>query len=517
MGNASPYSLRGIAENVAAGAQAVTSRFFAPVGYRPATTAPAPAPAAPAPPPQLGGVNLGAIRRREEAAGMKDGGPIKGKGGPTEDNIPIMASKGEFMVKAKAVKKLGVPFMHKLNAIADGKDEPAAKPKGLGARKMAKGGLVDEIPTDGYPKVAVNNPVTGSEVSRNVGNTLMALPGAAPALGALRTLAPATQAGQAVGTAAGAAGQVGAAVAPVGVPAAAATALGVAASPAPESQAPVALGAQRPPTAPAAAPVAATPAPTTVMGAGATRVDGSSSPLFSNAPAADNASLMARGAVSPQNQGALNGIQARQDAGDAARAAKSQFDQQVAEAAATNRAGGFGTGEVNPDPRAAVVGQLAGKRLTARGAGVLANIAATDAAATNATANTKIAQERLGIEKGTARADQAGKQQLLDAQTAYSKAAAGGDVKEMVRAENVLRAVQGKYEREIPNKFTVVPGGQEIVDGQIVRTPSTVLDNQTGQFVQQTGAVRKPAIAEGSISTVNGKTAKYIGGQWVPQ
>ena len=54
------------------------------------------------------------------------GGPIGGHGGPTQDNIPVMASKGEFMMQADAVDHYGVGFMHAVNA-----------------KRLAGGGLVD--------------------------------------------------------------------------------------------------------------------------------------------------------------------------------------------------------------------------------------------------------------------------------------------------------------------------------------------------------------------------------------
>lgn len=113
-----------------------------------------------------------ATQRREKAAGLAKGGAIRGKGTATSDDIPIMASNGEYMVKAAAVKKLGVPFMNKLNSIADHPDkETAAEDKGETAatekkeqasgrpmkkrhggavRKMAGGGLVVYDPKNAY-------------------------------------------------------------------------------------------------------------------------------------------------------------------------------------------------------------------------------------------------------------------------------------------------------------------------------------------------------------------------------
>lgn len=118
-----------------------------------------------------------ALQNREKAAGLKAGGAIRGKGTGTSDEIPIMASNGEFVIKAKAVKAIGLETLEALNAIADKPDEKDSKAEAMreygdgsespvhekaeekvegfkcgGAiRKMATGGLVDLDPAvSGY-------------------------------------------------------------------------------------------------------------------------------------------------------------------------------------------------------------------------------------------------------------------------------------------------------------------------------------------------------------------------------
>jgi hypothetical protein len=54
------------------------------------------------------------------------GGPIRGFGGPTQDNVPVLASVGEYMVNAAAVNKYGVGLFEALNA-----------------QKLALGGSID--------------------------------------------------------------------------------------------------------------------------------------------------------------------------------------------------------------------------------------------------------------------------------------------------------------------------------------------------------------------------------------
>jgi len=45
----------------------------------------------------------------------QSGGPIVGPGGPKEDKVPIMASPGEYVVKAESAKKLGKPVLEYIN------------------------------------------------------------------------------------------------------------------------------------------------------------------------------------------------------------------------------------------------------------------------------------------------------------------------------------------------------------------------------------------------------------------
>lgn len=117
--------------------------------------APKAAPASPAPGSISGYAAGTAMQAREKAAGLKGGGAIKGKGTGTSDDIPIMASNGEFMIKAKAVKKIGIETLEALNAIADKPDEKDSKADrkaegykcGGAIKKMADGGYLAETDT----------------------------------------------------------------------------------------------------------------------------------------------------------------------------------------------------------------------------------------------------------------------------------------------------------------------------------------------------------------------------------
>ena len=72
------------------------------------------------------------------------GGAIKGKGTGTSDDIPIMASNGEFMIKAKAAKKIGIEVLEALNTIADKPDEKDSKAEAAREYGDAEGNAEDK-------------------------------------------------------------------------------------------------------------------------------------------------------------------------------------------------------------------------------------------------------------------------------------------------------------------------------------------------------------------------------------
>lgn len=282
-------------------------------------------------PASLGHSKLGAVRHHPV-------GKITGKGTGTSDQVPINASNGEFILKAAAVKIIGLETLEVLNAIADRPDEKDSKTEKMAeygdaeskkedqgegpesaegmkcggkVKGMATGGLIEDPKKNSFgdaaaassnpqvqvtPSKALNqpatpgldappaNPVSGfspasidqtklgavasnpaaasiapastknsfgdaaassldarvsqipatggtfpapapdgkdnTEVSRNVGNALSALPGASPALGAIRSLAGASKVGTLLDAVGGGAGAIASKVAPYAVPAA---------------------------------------------------------------------------------------------------------------------------------------------------------------------------------------------------------------------------------------------------------------------------------------------------------
>lgn len=97
-----------------------------------------------------------ASRSSRSAEGKAEGGPIYGRGGPTEDNIPIWASAGEFMIRAAAVRRLPLAFLHAINS---GRFDLASLMKRF-ARGYASGGLVGFSAPTMMPSLAGAGPTS---------------------------------------------------------------------------------------------------------------------------------------------------------------------------------------------------------------------------------------------------------------------------------------------------------------------------------------------------------------------
>lgn len=171
------------------------------------------------------------------------------------------------------------------------------------------------------------------------------------------------------------------------------------------------------------------------------------------------------------------------------------------------------------DPIEALINN--GKPMTVRKAAAIAQLQAARTQAENATADRSLTTAKAGAEREGMELSNREKKALLTAQEAYAAAKTPAD---RAAAEQRLRAVQGKYEKEMPNRFTVVPGGQEIgADGVPVTRPASVLNNQTGEFVQQPAAastglppglkVGAPTKQADGTYTAAGKTVVIKGGK----
>jgi hypothetical protein len=125
----------------------------------------------------------------------------------------------------------------------------------------------------------------------------------------------------------------------------------------------------------------------------------------------------------------------------------------------------------------------------------------------NAT-NAEIARGRLGVEQ----ADQGLRATAAGFQTAAAKRLEAAQVEmQSAKTPEALRAAQTKIlalqGKEAQNRFTVVPGGQEIdpASGLARTLPARVIDNSSGQFVDGGGKPALPAGMVKQVGTSNGK------------
>lgn len=117
--------------------------------------------------PNASPVNPGAPQIIPPAQKMRGGGFIQGPGSETSDSVPIMASKGEAIVKASAVKRPGVAqlIMH-LNRGGN-----------IGGTHFAQGGMVTNPDPNAPP--AITQPFAGQNPSTIADPTVRTIVGAA--------------------------------------------------------------------------------------------------------------------------------------------------------------------------------------------------------------------------------------------------------------------------------------------------------------------------------------------------
>ena len=130
-----------------------------------------------------------AAKRMKAVDAMANGGAIKGKGTGTSDEVPIMASNGEYVIRAAAVEEVGKEVLDAINKLGDdnepdeamesetgeapdteskAEDSRPAMKKGGAVRCMAMGGIIDKYGNQ-VPQ-APSRPI--GAMARNVADTL---------------------------------------------------------------------------------------------------------------------------------------------------------------------------------------------------------------------------------------------------------------------------------------------------------------------------------------------------------
>lgn len=136
----------------------------------------------------------------------------------------------------------------------------------------------------------------------------------------------------------------------------------------------------------------------TDMGGGVRKFVQNGKTLYSNVTDGSNDTLMNRGAPSAQNQLAMDGIQARQDQGDANYAAKRQYDAEVADAQALRGGGDLASRIARQGPNHAVASMLLDQQNKAVLRGQTLNYDAT-VQGHNMTRNSNIARLNYDMQK----------------------------------------------------------------------------------------------------------------------
>lgn len=150
-------------------------------------------------------------------------------------------------------------------------------------------------------------------------------------------------------------------------------------------------------------------------------------------------------------------------------------------------------------------------QLTANQLRVLAGLVEGDQRAATEAANQQAATERTAMQEEGANARSQSRDDIDRRRLQSDEQVRDFEIRRLERVENLyqqlenaktpeerasiaeeLRALSGK---EAPNRYTVVPGGQEIdpVTNMAVTRPARVFNNQTGQFVEQQAGQAAPA------------------------
>lgn len=257
---------------------------------------------------------------------------------------------------------------------------------------------------------------------------------------------------------------------------------------------------------------------------------GLNSPLFTNLPAGEAVSGMQGGTVNTMPASAFQsaGPAASRETSAALQAAAARGDWDAVRGF-YQRDGGTWQGRTaeqdaaeSQGPRGGVIGGSGrGFNFVRRSEERAADRAQADR---RARAEEGLSRDRLDIDRQRAEGDAQKRglevRGMQRVERLYQQLEAAETPEERAAIAEQLRAISGK---EAPNRFTVVPGGQEVTEQGLLRTvPSMVLNNQTGQPVnlgaaQQQGPAQATQRPVGTTSTVNGKTAVWDGSKWVPR
>ena len=461
-----------------------------------------------------------ALKERMSAAdAMAAGGPIKGPGTGTSDEVPILASNGEYVIRAAAVEEVGTDVLDAINALGEDKsddDDPEDKQPG----KYAVGGLIQ----DESKKPMDATAVADRQMASNAFNTMKDVSETAGrAIADVATVVPRGVVGaydSAVVRPMRALGMNASYLSPALTPDGASVD-----SPTPFSDIKRARTAQQ---AMAVPTMPSSPAlPVSAAGAGRGMVNPASAAPAQGAPIdtlavtapqaaprnsfGDAASWNSnRTPMSAQDQMAMDGIQARQDMRDSNAVKRAQYDSEVASANATNTYTanrGKSTARLGMEGKLAqdVRGDATARYQTDVNAGT--SRYNTDMQRENNRGQLGVSQGRLANETASTGVEIAGKQQTLDAQRALTEAKTPAERRS---AMEVLAGLQGRMSQAPQDEYAYAPGGQEVdpATDQLVTRPGVIFNKRTGAVGSPQQAGQDTQLPPGmvkQIGTSNGR------------
>jgi len=473
-------------------------------------------------------------KRMKAADAMASGGPVTGPGTGTSDEVPILASNGEYVIRAAAVEEIGTDVLDAINAIGEdeedeaGENEMGAEASEVTPKKYAVGGLVQEDSKKPMDATAIADRQMASNAfskMKDVSET------AGRAIADVATIVPRGVVGAYDSTVVRpmrAMGVNAAYLSPALTPDGASVD-----SPTPFSDIKRARTAQQAMATPEPASTPAMPASSAGAGRGMVnppsvspaRESTFSPVLASTQPAAptnsfgDAASWNSnRTPMSAQDKMAMDGIQQRQDLRDSNGLSRMQYDSEVAGANAINE---WQANRGKSTARLAMEGKLAqdvrGDATARYQTDVNAGTSryATDMQRENNRGQLGISQGRLSNETTTSGVDVAGKQQILDAQRALITAKTPEERKS---ATEILASLQGRATVPKADEYAYAPGGQTVdpATGQLVTSPGVIFNKATGQRADQGQAPKQNFEVNKVYTDSKGNRAKWDGKQFVP-
>jgi hypothetical protein len=458
------------------------------------------------------------------ASVMAEGGNIQGPGTGTSDDIPIMASNGEYVIRAAAVEEVGTEVLDAINALGEDRsteDDPEDKVPG----KYSTGGVINKYGTE-----IPNTPEQQQQLANQTASYVTGAQAANPPKPAVQTMAAPPVAAPVQSDYARQMGEVGNFFAD-----GAATALKTLVS-APgygfnKPSAPQTAVAQAQPAAtqaqPAAAPALAKPA----MPAAPQARPGAPNPA-SGSPDEVMRDGKVNVSIQPNGVKSFSGknISGQPEyTGSAANTMKSGvmnsvpgMSQETINKTLTNPDGSRWSTRDNAimaanirdgvDPyRGTAQGQandLRALALSPNGTPGKSNamkMLAMQSEEKRATGQQQIEKDRNAQQSKGTELDNQAKQQVLQAQQELANAKTPA---EEAAAEKKLRALQGKYGKEAPaEQYAFAPGGQSIdpVTGQAVTQPGVIVNKATGE-IKQPGQTRSIEADPRAIAIRDNKT-----------